>query len=148
MDVAGKHSVDSFHRELGTIMWDHCGMSRNAEGLTKAIGMINELRERFWRDVRVTGVNEEFNVSLENAGRVADFLEFAEILCYDALDRDESCGAHFREEHQTPDGEAKRNDEKFRYVSAWEFQGVGQKPKLHKEPLSFENIALATRSYK
>jgi len=148
LDVAGKHSVDSFHRELGTIMWDHCGMSRNAEGLTKAIGMINELRERFWRDVRVTGVNEEFNVSLENAGRVADFLEFAEILCYDALDRDESCGAHFREEHQTPDGEAKRNDEKFRYVSAWEFQGVGQKPKLHKEPLSFENIALATRSYK
>ena len=148
LDVDGTRSVDSFHRELGHIMWNNCGMSRNQEGITKAIGMIGELRERFWKDVRVTGKNEEFNVSLENAGRVADFLEFAEILCYDALDRDESCGAHFREEHQTPDGEAKRNDEKYSYVAAWEFNGVGEKPILHKEALSFENVALATRSYK
>jgi succinate dehydrogenase / fumarate reductase flavoprotein subunit len=148
LDVNGTRSVDSFHRELGHIMWDNCGMSRNEEGLRKAIGMIGELRGRFWKDVRVTGKNEEFNVSLENAWRVADFLEFAEILCYDALDRDESCGAHFRQEHQTPDGEAKRNDELYSYVSAWQFNGVGEKPILHKEELSFENVALATRSYK
>ena len=148
LDVNGTRSVDSFHRELGHIMWHNCGMSRNESGLTKAIGMVAELRERFWREVRVPGKNEELNVSLENAARVADFLEFAEVLCYDALDRDESCGAHFREEHQTPDGEAKRNDEHYRYVAAWEFNGVGKKPTLHKEPLEFKHVELATRSYK
>ncbi len=148
LDVDGSRSVDSFHRELGAIMWEYCGMSRNAEGLQKAIGMIGELRERFWKEVSITGENEEFNVSLEKGGRVADFLEFGEVLCYDALNRDESCGAHFREEHQTPDGEAKRNDEAYAYVAAWEFKGVGQKPELHKEPLKFEHVQLATRSYK
>jgi succinate dehydrogenase / fumarate reductase flavoprotein subunit len=148
LDVDGTRSVDSFHKELGHIMWEGCGMARNRDGLTKAIGEVAELRERFWRDVRVTGKNEEFNVSLEQAARVADFLEFAEVLCYDALDRDESCGAHFREEHQTPDGEAKRNDEDFTYVAAWEFKGVGVKPELSKEALVFDNVKLSTRSYK
>ncbi len=148
LDVNGTRSVDSFHKELGQIMWEGCGMARNQEGLTKALGLIADVRERFWRDVRVTGTNEEFNVALERAGRVADFLEFAEVLCYDALDRDESCGAHFREEHQTPDGEAKRNDADYTYVAAWEFTGVGSKPALTKEILEFENVELATRSYK
>jgi succinate dehydrogenase / fumarate reductase flavoprotein subunit len=148
LDVNGSRSVDSFHKELGNIMWEGCGMARNQEGLTRAIGEIAELRDRFWSDVRVTGKNEEFNVSLEQAARVADFLEFAEVLCYDALERDESCGAHFREEHQTPDGEAKRNDERFTYVAAWEFQGVGKRPELSKEPLVFDNVELSTRSYK
>ena len=148
LDVNGTRSVDSFHKELGHIMWENCGMARNAEGLTKAIGQIAEVREQFWRDVRVTGANQEFNVALEQAGRVADFLEFAEVLCYDALDRNESCGAHFREEHQTPDGEAKRNDEDFTYVSAWEFKGVGVEPSLTREDLEFKDVELTTRSYK
>jgi len=148
LDVNGSRSVDSFHKELGQIMWEYCGMARNEEGLGKALGLIAEVRERFWRDVRVTGTNEEFNVALEQAGRVADFLEFAEVLCYDALDRDESCGAHFREEHQTPEGEAERNDAEYAYVAAWEYAGVGVKPALVKEPLEFENVELATRSYK
>ena len=148
LDVNGTRSVDSFHKELGQIMWDGCGMARNEEGLEKALGLIADVRERFWRDVRVTGTNEEFNVALEQAGRVADFLEFAEVLCYDALDRDESCGAHFREEHQTPEGEAKRNDVDYTYVAAWEYTGVGSKPALTKENLEFENVELATRSYK
>ena len=148
LDVNGTKSVDSFHKELGHIMWEGCGMARNAEGLTKAIGKIADVRDRFWKEVRVTGVNEEFNVNLEQAARVADFLEFADVLCYDALDRDESCGAHFREEHQTPDGEAKRNDEDYTYVAAWEYKGVGNRPELTKEPLVFENVELSTRSYK
>jgi succinate dehydrogenase / fumarate reductase flavoprotein subunit len=148
LDVNGNRSVDSFHRELGSIMWEFCGMSRNQQGLQKAIGMIAELRERFWREVRVTGTNESFNVALERAGRVADFLEFAELLCYDALNRDESCGAHFREEHQTEDGEALRNDRDFSYVAAWQFNGVGEQPLLHKEALSFDSVALGIRSYK
>jgi succinate dehydrogenase / fumarate reductase flavoprotein subunit len=148
LDVNGNRSVDSFHRELGSIMWEFCGMSRNQQGLQKAIGMIAELRERFWREVRVTGTNESFNVALERAGRVADFLEFAELLCYDALNRDESCGAHFREEHQTEDGEALRNDRDFSYVAAWQFNGVGERPLLHKEALSFDSVALGIRSYK
>ena len=148
LDVNGTKSVDSFHKELGHIMWEGCGMARNAEGLTKAIGKIADVRDRFWKEVRVTGVNEEFNVNLEQAARVADFLEFADVLCYDALDRDESCGAHFREEHQTPDGEAKRNDEDYTYVAAWEYKGVGNRPELSKEPLAFENVELSTRSYK
>jgi succinate dehydrogenase / fumarate reductase, flavoprotein subunit len=148
LDVDGTKTVDSFHRDLGHIMWEHCGMSRNAEGLQKAIGEIGELRERFWKDVRVIGTNEEFNLPLEKAGRVADFLEFAEIMCYDALDRNESCGAHFREEYQTADGEAKRNDAEFKYVSAWEFAGVGERPTHHKEHLGFERVEPKTRSYK
>ena len=148
LNVNGTKSVDSFHKELGHIMWEGCGMARNAEGLTKAIGKIADVRDRFWKEVRVTGVNEEFNVNLEQAARVADFLEFADVLCYDALDRDESCGAHFREEHQTPDGEAKRNDEDYTYVAAWEYKGVGNRPELSKEPLVFENVELSTRSYK
>ncbi len=148
LNVNGTKSVDSFHKELGHIMWEGCGMARNEQGLTKAIGQIADVRDRFWKEVRVTGVNEEFNVNLEQAARVADFLEFADVLCYDALDRDESCGAHFREEHQTPDGEAKRNDEDYTYVAAWEYKGVGNRPELSKEPLVFENVELSTRSYK
>ena len=148
LDVDGTRSVDSFHRELGRIMWEHCGMARNQAGLNQAIGQIGQLRAEYWENVSVTGENEEFNVALEKAGRVADFLEFAEVLCYDALDREESCGAHFRDEYQTSDGEAKRNDEEFSYVAAWEYVGVGEKPILHKEPLEFKNAKLATRSYK
>ncbi len=148
LDVNGTRSVDSFHKELGHIMWEYCGMTRNEAGLKKAIGLIRELRAEFWRDVCVTGENEEFNVALEKAGRVADFLEFGEVLCYDALQRAESCGAHFREEFQTSDGEAKRDDENYTYVAAWEFGGIGEEPTLHKEPLEFENVELATRSYK
>ncbi len=146
--IEGSRSVDSFHRQLGAIMWEQCGMSRSGAGLRTAIERIGNLREEFWQDVRVSGENEEFNVSLEKAGRVADFLEFAEILCYDALERSESCGAHFREEHQSGDGEAKRNDAEYTHVSAWEFQGVGNRPTEHRESLMFENVELATRSYK
>lgn len=148
LDSNGKRSVDSFHRELGKIMWEYCGMARNDAGLRKAIDMIPRLRDEFWSDVKVTGTNEELNIELEKAGRVADFLEFGELLCTDALERTESCGGHFREESQTPDGEAKRDDENFCHVSAWEFTGVGNRPTLHKEPLEFENVHLATRSYK
>ncbi len=146
--VEGTRSVDSFHRELGQILWEYCGMSRNTAGLERALNQIPELRETFWRDVRVTGRGEDLNQSLEKAGRVADFLEFGELMCQDALDRDESCGAHFREEHQTGEGEAKRDDERYAYVSAWEFTGVGQAPRLHKEALTFEHVPLSQRSYK
>jgi succinate dehydrogenase / fumarate reductase flavoprotein subunit len=144
----GPRSVDSFHRELGKLMWDHCGMSRNAPGLKTAIEKVAELRSQYWREVRVVGSNEELNQELEKAGRLADFLEFAELMCRDALHREESCGGHFREEYKTPDGEAKRNDEKFRYVAAWEWTGTGQNPALHKEPLVFEQVHLTQRSYK
>ena len=146
--VKGKKTVDEFHRELGKIMWDYCGMARNKAGLEKAIKLIPELREEFWKNVNVLGSNEELNQSLEKAGRVADFLEFGELMCRDALNREESCGGHFREEYQTPDGEAQRNDDKFCYVSAWEYKGENQKPVEHKEELSYENIKLAQRSYK
>ncbi len=146
--VGGKTSVDTFHMRLGRIMWDKCGMSRNAAGLKEALDQVRQLREEFWRDVRVLGSGDTLNQSLEKAGRVADFLEFAELMCYDALARDESCGAHYREEHTTEDGEAKRNDEKFAFVSVWEFRGVGEEPILHKEPLTFEYVPLSTRSYK
>ena len=146
--VKGKKTVDEFHRELGKIMWDYCGMARNKAGLEKAIKLIPELREEFWKNVNVLGTNEELNQSLEKAGRVADFLEFGELMCRDALNREESCGGHFREEYQTPDGEAQRNDDKFCYVSAWEYKGENQKPVEHKEELSYENIKLAQRSYK
>jgi succinate dehydrogenase / fumarate reductase flavoprotein subunit len=140
--------VDSFHRELGQIMWDKCGMARTAEGLSQALEQIPLLREQFWKDVRVLGNGEELNQSLEKAGRVADFLELAELICRDALHRNESCGGHFREEYQTPDGEALRDDEHFAYVAAWEYKGDGHVPELHKESLEFEHVHLAQRSYK
>jgi len=144
----GKRTVDSFHRELGAIMWDKCGMARTAEGLKKARVEVRALRDRYWREVRVLGAGEEPNQSLEKAGRVADFFELAELMCVDALHREESCGGHFRVEYQTPDGEALRNDDKFLYVAAWEFTGDDNEPRLHKEPLQYEEVKLATRSYK
>jgi succinate dehydrogenase / fumarate reductase flavoprotein subunit len=148
LGTKGKRTVDSFHRELGGIMLEQCGMARNAQGLTEAIERIPELREQFWKDVTVPGSGDDLNQSLERAGRLADFLELAELMCRDALNREESCGGHFREEHHTPEGEAKRNDEDFAYVAAWEFTGVGSAPKLHKEPLNFEYVPLSQRSYK
>lgn len=129
-------------------MWDRCGMSRTRAGLESAIERIGGLRDEFWSDVRITGSAGDLNQTLEKAGRVADFLEFAELMCHDALDREESCGAHFREEYQTPEGEARRNDEQYAYVATWEFAGVGCRPRLLKEPLTFEYVALAQRSYK
>ncbi len=148
LSINGSRSVDSFHRELGLIMWDHCGMARDEKGLKEALKKIPKLREEFWKDVRVLGDGEEFNQSLEKAGRVADFLEFAEVMCRDALEREESCGGHFRTEYQTEDGEAKRNDAEYCYASVWEHKGDGVPPVKHKEMLSFENVTLATRSYK
>jgi succinate dehydrogenase / fumarate reductase flavoprotein subunit len=146
--IKGSRTVDSFHRELGNIMWEYCGMARNEEGLRKALQLIPKLREEFWRDVNVPGSGDTLNQALEKAGRVADFLELAELMCLDALHRRESCGGHFREEFQTPDGEALRDDEHFAYVAAWEFAGDGQSPVLNKEPLDFEYVHLAQRSYK
>jgi succinate dehydrogenase / fumarate reductase flavoprotein subunit len=148
LDVNGSRTVDDFHRELGQLMWDHVGMARNADGLQEVLKAIPELRERFWQEVRVPGSAETLNQSLEKAGRVADFLEFGEIMAHDALDRDESCGAHYRVEHTTEEGEAKRNDEEYSYVSVWEFDGVGKPPKLHKEPLEFDYVTPSQRSYK
>jgi succinate dehydrogenase / fumarate reductase flavoprotein subunit len=144
----GKRTVDSFHRELGKIVWDNCGMARNEAGLKKALTQIPELREEFWKNVRVLGTNEEFNQSLEIAGRVADFFELAELMCLDALDRKESCGGHFREEYQTPEGEALRDDEKYSYVAAWGYQGERNAPSLTKEPLVFNYVKPSQRSYK
>jgi succinate dehydrogenase / fumarate reductase flavoprotein subunit len=146
--VNGKRTVDEFHRALGRIMWEHCGMARNEKDLLAALQKIPALREEFWQDVRVLGANEEMNQSLEKAGRVADFLELGELMCLDALERRESCGGHFREEFQTEDGEAVRDDESFCHVAAWEYAGPGRKPVRHVEPLAFENVHLATRSYK
>ena len=148
LDIRGSRSVDSYHRELGKIMWDYCGMSRTAEGLRTALAKIPDLREQYWQDVKVLGTGEELNQSLEKAGRVADFFELAELMCLDALERNESCGGHFREEYQTPEGEAARDDEQFSYAAAWEFRGVGNPPELHKEPLSFEYVHPSQRSYK
>lgn len=148
MSIKGERSPDSYHRELGKICWDHCGMARNREGLTQAIKQIGELRDEFWQNLRVLGDRDTLNQSLEKAGRVADFLEFGELMVRDALNREESCGGHFREEHRTPEGEAKRNDEDFTYVAAWEFNGVDQEPTLHKEELEFEYVKLTQRSYK
>jgi succinate dehydrogenase / fumarate reductase flavoprotein subunit len=148
LDIRGHRTVDSFHRELGKIMWDYCGMARTAEGLKKALGLIPELRAEFWRNVNVPGSDAELNQALEKAGRVADFLELGELICTDALHRQESCGGHFREEYQTPDGEALRDDERFAYVAAWEYRGANAQPVLHKEPLEFEYVHLAQRSYK
>ncbi len=147
LSINGKRTVDSFHRELGLLLWDKCGMARSAEGLKVALARIPKLREEFWRDVKVPGTGAELNQSLEKAGRVADFLEFAELMCLDALHREESCGGHFRTEHQTEDGEALRHDDKFAYVAAWEYAGEGKPPVLNKEPLAFENVHLSTRSY-
>jgi len=146
--IKGKRTVDSFHRELGKLLWDKCGMARRAAGLREAIQRIPALREEFWRNVNVPGSDAELNQALEKAGRVADFLELGELVCRDALHREESCGGHFREEYQTEDGEARRDDERFAYVAAWEWRGEGQDPCLHQEPLAFENVKLATRSYK
>lgn len=146
--IKGKRTVDSFHRELGKICWEYCGMARNEKGLQRALELIPALREEFWRNVNVVGGNDELNTALEKAGRVADFLEFAELMCYDALERRESCGGHFREEWQTPEGDTLRDDENFMYVSAWEYTGVGNRPMLHKEPLVFENVKPSQRSYK
>jgi len=148
LDVNGKRTVDSFHRELGRLLWDKCGMARDASGLREALGRIPALREEFWRNVNVPGSDAELNQALEKAGRVADFLELAELMCRDALHREESCGGHFREEFQTADGEALRDDEHFAYVGAWEYAGRDADPRLHKEPLTFEYVHLAQRSYK
>ena len=148
LDVNGTRTTASFHRELGKLMWEHCGMTRNASGLTLALAEIPKLREEFWKSVKVLGDGAELNPSLEHAGRVADFLELAELMCLDALERRESCGGHFREEHQTEDGEALRDDRNFCHVAAWEYRGPGTMPLRHVEPLAFENVHLATRSYK
>ncbi len=146
--INGKRTVDDFHRELGHLLWNHCGMARNKKGLNEALEKIPAIREEFWENVTVPGAADTLNQSLEKAGRVADFLEFAELLVHDALHREESCGGHFREEHQTEEGEALRNDEEFTYVAAWEHGEVGKKPKLHREALEFEEVKPSTRSYK
>ncbi|MFC2479494.1 MAG: fumarate reductase/succinate dehydrogenase flavoprotein subunit [Bacteroides sp.] len=148
MGVKGKKSAASFHKRLGQIMWEYCGMSRNAEGLKKALVELDNLEKEFWSDLCVPGIDKEVNQELEKAGRVADFFEIGRLMCLDALNREESCGAHFREEYQTETGEAQRNDEEFAYVSAWEYKGAGEQPELHKEPLKFEFVKLAVRSYK
>jgi len=148
LKAKGTRTVDDFHRDLGNIMWDNCGMARSKETLEKALQEIPVLREEFYRDVRVLGENESVNQSLEKAGRVADFLEFGELLCLDALTREESCGGHFRTEHQTEEGEALRDDDAFSHVAAWEFTGVDTAPELHKEQLEFEYVHLAQRNYK
>lgn len=148
LEIRGKRTVDSLHQELGKLMWNECGMVRNEAGLRHALAKIPELREEFWHDANVIGGNDEFNQALEKAGRVADFLELAELMCLDALQREESCGCHFREEFQTSDGEAQRDDERFCYVSAWDYAGYDKQPELHKEPLSFEYVPLTKRSYK
>jgi succinate dehydrogenase / fumarate reductase, flavoprotein subunit len=148
LGIQGHRTVDWFHRRLGKIVWDDCGMSRTAEGLEAAIEQIRELREEYWKDVKVAGSADDLNQSLEKAGRVADFFELAELMCLDARHRNESCGGHFREEYQTADGEAQRNDEDFSYVAAWDYQGADQAPVLHKEPLTFEYVHPSQRSYK
>jgi succinate dehydrogenase / fumarate reductase flavoprotein subunit len=148
LSIKGKRTVDSFHRELGKIMWDECGMSRTAAGLKKAIGQIRNLRDEYWQNVNVPGSGDDLNQSLEKAGRVADFFELGELMCIDALERNESCGGHFREEYQTPDGEAQRDDEHFSYVAAWGYRGPGSAPELNKEPLEFNYVHPSQRSYK
>ena len=149
MNINGSRSVDSFHKELGSIMWEKCGMERTDEGLREAIESIRKLREEFWKDVRIPGRADELNQSLEKACRVADFLELGELMCIDALHRKESCGGHFRAESQTEEGEAKRDDENFLYVGAWEYGGdPSAAPILHKEDLIYKDIQLKQRSYK
>ena len=148
MNASGHRTVDYFHRNLGRLLWEHCGMGRNETGLKKALETIAGMREEYWKNVKIPGSDRDFNQELEKAGRVADYLEFAETMVRDALVREESCGGHFREEYQTEEGEAKRNDEAFAHVSAWEFNGVGKEPTLHREPLRFEHVELTQRSYK
>ena len=148
LNIGGRKSADAFHRDLGHLMWDYCGMARTKSGLEGAVSRIRDLRDQFWKDLRVPGSGNSLNQSLELAGRVADFLEFGELLAFDALHREESCGGHFREEYQTPDGEAKRNDAEFSYVAAWESHRVGNEPTLHKESLTFDYVLPSTRSYK
>jgi succinate dehydrogenase / fumarate reductase flavoprotein subunit len=148
LDVGGTRSVDHFHRQLGLLMWDHCGMERSRAGLEKALAEIPGLYEEFQKDLRVLGDGESLNQSLERAGRVDDFFSLATLMCTDALEREESCGGHFRVESQTDEGEALRDDERFSYVAAWEFTGTGQPERVHKEPLAFEHVKLAQRSYK
>jgi succinate dehydrogenase / fumarate reductase flavoprotein subunit len=148
LSIKGKRTVSDFHKQLGNLMWEKCGMARDKAGLEEALREIPKIREEFWKNVDVTGDGEELNQALEKAGRVADFLELSELICKDALHREESCGGHFRSEYQTEDGEALRQDDKFAYVAAWEFKGVGSQPEMHKEMLNYEEIKLATRSYK
>ena len=148
LSIQGTETVESLHRELGRVMWDHCGIARNADGLKEAITKIPEIRDRFWNNLRITGSGTQLNQTLEHAGRLADFLEFSELMCRDALARDESAGCHFREEHQTEEGEAMRDDQNFSHVSVWEHQGTDNEPIMHKEPLSFEALPLAQRNYK
>jgi len=148
LSINGKQTATSFHKRLGKIMWDHCGMSRNEEGLKKALEMVKDLEKEFWNDLAVPGSNEEVNMELEKAGRVADYFELAMLMIIDALNRKESCGAHFREESQTPEGEAMRDDENYMFVSAWEYSGKTDSPKLHKEELRYEEVEVKVRSYK
>jgi succinate dehydrogenase / fumarate reductase flavoprotein subunit len=148
LSIKGKQTVDTFHRKLGHIMWDHVGMARNKEGLEKAIKLIQELKKEFWKDVKIPGGLEGKNAELEKAWRTADYLELGELMARDALDRNESCGGHFREEYQTPEGEAMRDDKDYTYVSVWEHKGDDQEPELHKEPLNYEYIEVKTRNYK
>ena len=144
----GSKSVDHFHKRLGKIIWEYCGMARNKKDLEGAIEKVDNLRDEFWKDVMVPGTKDGLNQELEKAGRVADFIELGALMCYDALSREESCGGHFREEYQTPEGEAVRNDDEFAFVSSWEYCGDKVAPKLHKEDLIYENIELKQRSYK
>jgi succinate dehydrogenase / fumarate reductase, flavoprotein subunit len=148
LSIKGQRTVTSFHRELGQIMWDYCGMERTAEGLMKALQLVADLQVEFWRNVTVTGQNDQLNQALEHAGRVADFFELAQLMCIDALHRDESCGCHFRAESQTEDGDALRDDDRYAYVAAWEFTGAGRAPVLHKEQLEYQYVQLQQRSYK
>ena len=148
LSIKGKQPVSHFHKRLGKIVWEFCGMARTKEGLEKALKLIPELREEFWANVLVPGSAETLNQSLEQAGRVADFIELGELMCLDALKREESCGGHFREEHQYPDGECKRDDEKFGHVAAWEFQGEGRTPLRNVEPLNYEFVKMSVRNYK
>jgi succinate dehydrogenase / fumarate reductase flavoprotein subunit len=148
LTIKGNRTVDSFHRELGNVMWNNCGMGRTEAGLKEALAKIPVIRAEFWANVNVPGESNDLNQSLEKAGRVADFMDLAELICIDALHRRESCGAHFREEYQTEEGEAQRDDENFAYVAAWQFSGDGDGPILYKEPLTFEYLKLSQRSYK
>jgi len=148
VSINGKRTPDSVHKELGRIMWDECGMARSDAGLKKALARIPELRDEFWHNLRLVGGQDELNQALEKANRISDFLELAELMCLDALNRTESCGGHFRVESQTSEGEAKRDDTNFAYTAAWEWRGSGQAPALHKEPLKFEHVPLSQRSYK
>ncbi len=146
--IKGTRSADSFHKELGAIMWEYCGMARNAEGLKKALVLIRDLKKEFWKDLKILGSADRVNQELEKANRIQDFIEMGELMCRDALEREESCGGHFREEFQTDQGEAKRDDEKFTHVAVWEYQGEDKDPLRHREELKYENVKLATRSYK